>query len=878
MKRMILVDGNSLMYRAYYGLGDPTKLKPNSKGIYTNAILAFARMIHNLLKSDYDKILIAFDKGKHTFRHDIMPDYKAGRAHMPDEMRMQIAYIKDFLDRSNITRYEMDLYEADDIVGTMARIAEDAGYHVDIYSSDKDLLQLITDNTTVHLTKKGMSELEDFTKEHFKEVYDLEVSQFVDLKALMGDKSDNISGVPGIGPKKGVKLLQEFKSVEGILEHVEEIKGKDKEKFIENKDLLLTCKKMVSINKESPIEVSIDDCDKKEPSYKDLKEFYEHLELNSLLKELTLDNKEEVKIKNLEYKMIDTLDDLKTILVPYSTFFIETMSDVNYHTAKPLCIALKNHLGNFIIDFSLLNTIDMILFLSDKENHKNTFDYKKNAFILKKYGIDFLGVDFDMLLASYIINPIIGNAQFKNIASYFSYDDVMYEEEVYGKGAKLKVPSDIEVVYNHALRKVNAIHILKNSIIDKLKENEQYMLYKDIELPLSYVLAQMEYNGVLVDKAELERQEESINIRIKELETKIYSYAEEEFNINSFKQLGQILFEKLNIKYPKRIKAGQSYSTDADILEKIKDEHPIVSLVLSYRGLAKLKSTYIDGIKDSLDKNNMIHTTFLQTLTQTGRLSSIEPNMQNIPIKTEDGKEIRKMFIPRSDKYSVFSSDYSQVELRVLAHMAGVRKLIEAFKNGEDIHTRTAKEIFGHDDITPLERRQAKAVNFGIVYGISPYGLSEDLHISVEGASNYIDSYYKIYPEIKEFMDKTLEDCSKNLYVKTIMNRKRYIPDINSNIYLKREFAKRTAMNAPIQGSAADIMKIAMIKIYNDILDRRLKSKIVMQVHDEVIIDVYKGEEDIIKEIVEHDMMSAIDLSVPLNVESSFGKNWFEVK
>ena len=877
MKRMILVDGNSLMYRAYYGLGDPTKLKPNSKGVYTNAILAFARMIHNLLKSDYDKILIAFDKGKHTFRHDIMPDYKAGRAHMPDEMRMQVAYIKDFLDKSNILRYEMNLYEADDIVGTMSRIAEKEGYHVDIYSSDKDLLQLITDNTTVHLTKKGMSELEDFTKEHFKEVYGLEVSQFIDLKALMGDKSDNISGIPGIGPKKGVKLLEEFKSCEGILEHVDEIKGKDKEKFIENKDLLLTCKKMVTINTNTPLEITIDDCSKKEPLIDKLKEFYEHLELNSLLKELTLENKEELKVKNLEYKYISSLEDLKTILVPYSSFHIETLN-VNYHNAAVLCIALKNHLGNFIIDLSLLNTIDMILFLSDKENHKNTYDYKKNAYILKKYGIDFLGVDFDLALAGYIINPIIGNGGIKNIASYFSYDDVSYDEEVYGKGAKMAVPDDKNIVYMHAVRKVNAIHILKNCLVEKLKEKEQYSLYKEIELPLSYVLAQMEFNGVLVDKKELMRQEESISLRIKALEEEIYSLANEEFNINSFKQLGQILFEKLGIKYPKKKKATDSYSTDAEILEKVKDEHEIVSKVLDYRALSKLKSTYIDGIKECLDQNDIIHTTFLQTLTQTGRLSSVEPNMQNIPVKTEDGKEIRKMFIPRSENYSVFSSDYSQVELRVLAHMAGVKKLIEAFRKGEDIHRRTAKEIFGHEDITPLERRQAKAVNFGIVYGISPYGLSEDLHIPVEDASNYIDSYYKIYPEIKEFMDKTLEECSKNLYVKTIMNRIRYIPDINSSIYLKREFAKRTAMNAPIQGSAADIMKIAMIKIFNDIEKNHLKSKMVMQVHDEIIIDVYSGEEEKIKEIVSNDMIHAVELNVPLDVEYSFGKNWFEVK
>ena len=877
MKRLILVDGNNMMFRAYYGFGDPTKMKPNSKGIYTNAILAFVRMTHNLLKQEYDKVLFAFDKGKHTFRHDIQQDYKAGRAHMPDEMRMQIAYLKDFLKRSNIAQYEMDEYEADDIIGTLSKKASDEGYMVDIYSSDKDLLQLIGPNTVVHAFKKGITEMEDYTVEHFREVYEIEPEQFIDLKALMGDTSDNISGVPGIGPKKGIKLLKEFGTVEGILSHIDDIKGKDKEKFIENEELLKTCKVMVRIVRDAPIQITLDDLDKKEPDNKALKEMYEHLELNSLLKEMALESHEALKQENETFEIVNDTERLKTILVPYSTIYVEAMES-NYHKAKPLALGLKNHTGNYIIDFNLLSTFDMILFLSDKENHKNTFDYKRVAVILKKYGIDLRGVDFDLMLASYIINPTIGNAQFKNIASYFGYNAVSFEEEIYGKGAKMAVPEDMNIIYNHTIRKCNAIHILKNSVIDRLKENGQFDLYNDIELPLAYVLANMEYNGVKVDKDELNRQEEALNSKIIDLEKDIFSLAGEEFNINSPKQLGVVLFDHLGLYYPKKLKAGSSYSTDAETLEKIIDTHPIISKILEYRGVSKLKSTYIDGIRDSIYPDNMVHTIFQQALTQTGRLSSIEPNMQNIPIRTEEGKEIRKMFIPRSEGYSVFSSDYSQVELRVLAHMAGVKKLIEAFKSGVDVHTHTAQEIFGHKDITPLERRKAKAVNFGIVYGISAFGLAQDVHISNIEAQNYINKYFEIYPEIKEFMDDTIEYCKKNGYVSTICNRIRLIPDINSSVYMVREFAKRTAMNAPIQGSAADIMKIAMIKIFNDIEANHLRSKMIMQVHDEILIEVYKGEEEKIKDIVVNDMTNAVKLDVPLDVDYSFGANWYEVK
>lgn len=874
MKRIILVDGNSLMYRAYYGTAYTGSIRPNSKGLYTNAIFAFARMINNLIASDYDNILVAFDKGHITFRHDIVSDYKAGRSPMPDEMRMQIAHLKEFLDIMNIKQFEIPLYEADDIIGTFSKMAIERGYHVDIYSSDKDLLQLISDNSTVHLTKTGMSVLEDFTPEHFKEVYGIDVSQFIDLKAMMGDKSDNLPGIVGVGEKTAVKLLNEYGSLESIIDNKDSIKGALGEKVRLYSEQALITKKMVTILKDAPLGLNFDSTEKKAPDLDRLKAFYEELELNSLLKEMAMKKTEEKKIINEQFEVVSDTTRLKEILTPYSAIFLETMEE-NYHKAEVLAFGIKNHLGNFIIDLSLLNTMDLMLFLSDSENHKETFDLKKMTVLLKRYGINLSGVDFDLMLAAYIINPSYGTAEFKNISNYLGYNDTLYEEEVYGKGAKKHIP-DNSLLYAHVIKKLNAIHILKKSVIEELKNKDQLSLYEEIELPLATVLADMEYRGVRVSLLELERQNEILSKKSSDLENEIISLAGEEFNVNSPKQLGVVLFEHMGLQYPKKNKGG--YSTDAETLEAISGVHPIINKILEYRGITKLKSTYIDGIRDSLFDDGMVHTIYQQALTQTGRLSSIEPNLQNIPIRTEEGKEIRKLFIPRNEKYKFFSADYSQVELRVLAHLANVKKLIEAFNNGEDIHTRTAKEIFGHDDITPLERRKAKAVNFGIVYGISAFGLAKDIGIYQREASEYIKRYYEIYPEIKEYMDKTIEFCKENGYVKTIKNRYRYIPDINSKAFMVREFAKRTAMNAPVQGSAADIMKIAMIDIYNKFIKNNLKSKMICQVHDEVLVEVYKGEEDKVVEIVSDSMCNAMKLLVPLDIDYSFGDDWFNVK
>ena len=874
MKRLILVDGNSLMYRAYYGMsagGTPTA---NSKGLFTNAIYGFARMMNSLIMNPYDAILVAFDAGKKTFRHDMMGDYKAGRAPMPDEFRMQISYIKEFLDIMRIKRWEQDLYEADDIIGTMAKKASDLGYHVDIYSSDKDLLQLISENTTVHMTKKGFSELEDFTPEHFLEVYGIPYTSWVDLKALMGDKSDNLAGVPGIGEKTGVKLLNTYGSLEGIISHKDEIKGSVGEKIRANVDSALLCQKMATILRDFPIGVSIDELDRKEMDKDRLIEFYKELEFKSLLKELTFDAPK-IEQNKIEYKAITNGADLSDILEDNSSLIFETF-EYNYHKSPLLAIGIKNSKGTFVVDPNIIfNSMDFMMFLSDKKNHKAIFDYKRAYVLSKRLGLELLGVDFDLLLATYILNPSAAKEEFKGIADFYGISDCYYDEAIYGKGAKKFIPEK-NVIYSHVAKKVNTLYALKCEAIERLKEKDQYHLLTEIEIPLSRVLGKMEFQGMMVDKEELNRQEYALNQDINILVEKIYTLANHEFNISSPKQLGTVLFDELGLPYPK--KKGQSYSTDIEVLEAIREANPIVPLIIEYRAKTKLMSTYVSGLREMIYPDDKVHTIYQQALTQTGRLSSIEPNLQNIPIRTEEGHKIRRMFIPSNPKNSLYSSDYSQVELRVLAHMANVGKLKEAFLNGEDIHTRTAQEVFGTKDVTPEERRRAKAVNFGIVYGISAFGLAQDLHISNVMAQDFIKKYYEAYPEIKTFMDETIEFCKNNGYVKTMKNRIRYIPDINSKIYMQREFAKRTAMNAPIQGSAADIIKIAMVKIDNELEERGLRSKMLVQVHDELVFEVEAGEEDTLKELVERNMENAVKLDVPLIVDDSFGKNWYEVK
>ncbi len=870
---MILVDGNSLMYRAYYGMAANGNLACTSKGVYTNAIYAFARMMKHLINSSYDNILVAFDAGKKTVRHEIMEEYKAGRPPMPDEFRMQIAYIKQYLDIMNIKQYEQPLYEADDIIGTMARRAEASGYHVDIYSGDKDLLQLISDNITVHLTKKGMTDLESYNPGYFYEKYQIKHTQFIDLKALMGDKSDNLPGIPGIGEKKAVKYLQQYETLDGLIEHKEELKGADKEKVCTYYEQAILCRKMATIITDFDLPVSIDDTVRRECDKEKLIAFYQELEFKSLLKELML----ETPVNNdpSSYEIVRDPIRFKEILVDDSSFIFETF-EYNYHKSPLIAIAIANSKGTFIVEpDTIFSSIDFMVYLSDTNNHKSIFDYKRAFVLLKRLGFDLNGIDFDLLLATYILNPSIAKEEFKAIADYYQSNDVFYDEQIYGKGAKKALP-ELATIYNHMAKKANFLHGVKSRAYEMLKEKKQLHLLTDIEIPLSKVLGKMEFNGLSVDINELQRQKDVIQTDIYRLEREIYSLASHEFNISSPKQLGAILFEELGIPYPK--KKGTSYSTDIEVLTSIKEMHPIVSLVIEYRAKTKLYSTYIQGMAEALYPDNKVHTIYQQALTQTGRLSSVEPNLQNIPIRTEEGRMIRKMFVPSNPNNSFISADYSQIELRVLAHMANVAKLKEAFIEGEDIHTKTAKEVFGHSEITSEERRRAKAVNFGIVYGISAFGLANDLGITNALAADYIKRYYQAYPEIKTFMDDTVEFCKETGYVRTLKNRIRYIPDINSNVYMQREFAKRMAMNAPIQGSAADIIKIAMINVDKELENNKLSSKLLITIHDELVLEVAKGEEQMVEKIVVDCMKNAITMTIPLDVSYSFGNNLYEVK
>lgn len=861
------------MYRAYYGTSMSGSIQQNSKGLYTNAIYNFARMMNHLINTEYDNILVAFDAGKKTIRHELMADYKAGRAPMPDEFCMQIAYIKEYLDIMRIKQYEQSLYEADDIIGTMSKRAEESGYHVDIYSSDKDLLQLISDNVTVHLTKKGMTDLEDYTPESFYDKYAIKYTQFIDLKALMGDKSDNLPGIPGIGEKKAVKYLQAYGTLEGIIEHMDEIKGADGEKIRSNFESARLCQKMATIIRDFDMNITLEDTERKECDRDKLISFYTELEFKSLLKDIIV---EKPKVDtNYNYEVIKDPFRLREILLPYSALYFETY-EYNYHRCPILAIAISNSLGNFIIEQDMIfASMDFMLFLSDKNNHKSIFDYKKSYVLCKRLDLELLGVDFDLLLGTYILNPSIAKEEFKLIADSYNYSDTYYDEQIYGKGAKKSMPSS-DRIFIHASKKANAVYNLRNTVIEELKKKEQLSLLNDIEIPLSKVLGNMEYTGISVDLDELERQRCDLFDQITNLEREIFNIAGKTFNISSPKQLGTLLFDELNIPYPK--KKGNSYSTDIEVLEAIKEYNPIVNLIIDYRVKTKLYNTYIIGLKEFIYPDQKVHTIFQQALTQTGRLSSIDPNLQNIPIRTEDGHKIRKMFIPTKKGNQLYSADYSQIELRVLSYMANVKKLQEAFISGEDIHTKTAKEIFHKDEITSIDRRRAKAVNFGIVYGISAFGLASDIGVTNAEASKFIQKYYEAYPEIKEYMDNTIEFCKETGYVKTMKNRIRYIPEINSNVYMQRELGKRMAMNAPIQGSAADIIKIAMILVDEELEKQKLKSKMLVTVHDELVFEVEKGEEDKLQNIVRDKMQNAIKLSVPLLVDDSFGNNWYEVK
>ncbi|HLR68435.1 DNA polymerase I [Virgibacillus alimentarius] len=876
--KLVLIDGNSIIYRAFFAL----PLLNNDKGIYTNAVYGFTTMLMRILEEEKPThMLVAFDAGKTTFRHEQYKEYKGGRQKTPPELSEQFPVLKELLNAFSIPHYQIENYEADDIIGTLATQGQERNWDVTIISGDKDLLQLVSDSVTVNLTKKGISEVEQFTPTHMEETMNISPHQIIDMKALMGDNSDNIPGVPGIGQKTAIKLLKQYKTLEEIYVNVNNISGKKlKENLITYKDNAKMSKELVTIKCDSPVEVTLEDLPYKGFAKNKVTSIFKDLGFQSLLSRLDhqqSDNEEDHhEFKTIDFTIVDHIT--KDLFSGEEALYVEMLTD-NYHHAPIEGIGIVNEKISIFIptDVALKSNI-FKQWAEDKSMTKYVFDAKKTVVALLNKDIHLRGISFDMLLASYLLNPSENHHDIPAVGQRYGKKEVLFDEEVYGKGAKMKVPEQ-SVLAEHIVRKTAILYSLIDEMNKQLKANKQYMLFKELEMPLALILGKMEHYGIKVDVARLQEMGSELSFRLEEIEKEVYELAGEVFNLNSPKQLGPILFEKLNLPVIKKTKTG--YSTAADVLEKLENEHEIIPKILLYRQLGKLQSTYIEGLLKVVNKNtNKIHTRFNQALTQTGRLSSIEPNLQNIPIRLEEGRKIRQAFIPSKKGWIIFAADYSQIELRVLAHIAKDKKLIAAFKDNIDIHTQTAMDVFHVDkaDVTSNMRRQAKAVNFGIVYGISDYGLSQNLGISRKEAKQFIDRYFDSYPGVKTYMEEIVQEAKHKGYVNTLMNRRRYLPDISSRNFNRRSFAERTAMNTPIQGSAADIIKKAMIDLHEKLIDEQLNARMLLQVHDELIIEAPKSELTQLKEIVPMVMENTVNLDVPLKADYEYGYSWFDAK
>lgn len=859
MKKVILVDGNNLLFRSYFATAYTGNTMRNSKGFPTNGLYGLVNMLNKIIREEKPEyMLVAFDKGK-TFRHEKYLDYKGGRNETPDDLKRQFSVAKKLVPLMGIKCFEIDNYEADDIIGTYSKMALiDPEFETTIVSSDKDLLQLINEETEVKLLKQ--KDYIRMNEETFTDTYGIKPIRMIDLKGLMGDASDNIPGVKGIGEKTALKLLQEYDSLENVYDNIDNIKGATKQKLIDGKESAFMSKDIATIYNEVPVTYSLEELKYDGPDVNGLREIYSDLEFYSFLKDF---KEEEKKEEKLEYKIIENIDDLK--LKEKVSAYLE-ISETNYHNADIYGMSLYDGENVYYVPFEVLKENKNIL--DGKEIY--TYDLKKMIVSLNKYDIDIKNCTFDAMIAGYILNYNVKD-DIAYLANTFNYDITLFDNFKKEKNMSTEALADLTV------KKAKFIYDIKDEFINKMKEEEQLELFSNIEMKLSYVLASMEIEGVRVDTKVLDEMGENINKKLDELTSEIYNYAGEEFNIQSPKQLGEILFEKLEIPYPKKKKT--SYSTAREILDKIVDYHPIVEKIIEHRTLNKIYTTYIVGIKNCVKEDGKLHTIYTQTLTRTGRLSSIEPNLQNIPIRYKEGKEIRKAFIPEEN--SVFlSSDYSQIELRMFAHMSGEQNLIDAFKHHLDIHTKTAMDIYhvSKDEVTKNMRRDAKAVNFGIIYGISSFGLAEDLGVDIKTAKKFLDNYLETFPGIKNYMDKVIKDAYETGYVKTIMNRKRKIDELYNTNHMIKVQGERMALNTPVQGSSADILKKAMIDIYNEFNRLNLKSKMILQVHDELIFNVKNDELEKVKEIVINFMENAYKLNVPLEVDVEIGKNWYDAK
>ncbi len=870
--KIVLIDGNSLAYRAFFAL----PLLTNDNGIHTNAVYGFTMMLQNILEEEKPThMLVAWDAGKKTFRHKTFDEYKGGRQKTPSELSEQFPYMRKLLDAYNIKQYELDQYEADDIIGTLSREGDNSEAEVIVISGDKDLTQLATANTTVRITRKGITDTEKYTPEHIIEKYGIEASQLVDMMGLMGDPSDNIPGVPGVGEKTALKLLIEYGTIENVYKSLDKITAKKlNENLTTYEDQAYMSRDLATIVIDAPVTISIADLTYAGPNIENLTDIYKELKFNTLLEKIAPGASAEPQ-EDIE---VTILQEIKSEHLTTNMAMHIEMMDENYLRADILGIALADENRTLFIPLHVAEDSELFKeWLADGNNKKASTDSKAALASMNHYGFKVRGFDFDLLLGAYIVSPSTSVTDVASITRQLGYTDVQLDEAVYGKGAKKAVASE-EIVAEHASRKALAIWKLRPIVEEKLKESNLFDLYHDLELPLALILGKMESTGVKVDKNALAEIGTQLSVKIKDLETTIHEMAGEKFNVNSPKQLGVILFEKMGLTPIKKTKTG--YSTAADVLEKLESEHEIISHLISYRQLAKLNSTYIVGLLKEIHEDGKIHTRFQQALTQTGRLSSVNPNLQNIPVRLEEGRKIRKAFVPSEEGWLLFAADYSQIELRVLAHMSQDEKLMEAFHKGEDIHSKTASDVFGVaiDEVTSDMRDAAKAVNFGIVYGISDYGLSQNLNITRKEAAEFISTYLTSFPGVKRYMDEAISVAKVNGYVTTLMKRRRYLPEITSSNFNLRSFAERTAMNTPIQGSAADIIKQAMIDMTKRLDAEGMKSRMLLQVHDELIFEAPENEIEKLKAIVPEVMEAAIALDVPLKVDSSFGKSWYDME
>lgn len=867
MEELILIDGNSLLFKAFYATSYTGNYMVNRNGIPTNGVYGFARMVEKIISINPKYVIVAFDYGKKTFRNELLDTYKATRKETPQELVPQFALAREYLTAHNITWYEVEGYEGDDIIGTLVDFGEKNNLKVSVYTRDKDANQLISSQTTIYRTVKGVTELDIYNEQTLLDKYGLKPDQFRDFLGLMGDSSDNIPGIKGVGEKTALKLLHQYGTIEGLQEHQDEIKGKMGEKIRAGMEDALMSKKLATILRNIPIDVDLEKATYQGYDYETLKSFYEKYDMNSLIKSMTT---EAAPKKELKLEIVDHMPEITKDSAVYPSIY-----DTNYHRSIILGYGIYNDEQAYFISYENALKDELFLaYLKDENKKKYGYDIKSAVIGSRWNGIEINGYTFDLSLASYVLEPAV-KEELKYVCTHFDYEGVQYDEEVFGKGAKKHIPED-DILASHIVSKAKAIYELKDVVTKELKDKNQYELYEDIELPVTRILGEMEFAGTEIDLDVLKEMDTAFDETIEKLANDIYRISGTTFNISSPKQLGQVLFEDLGLKGGKKTKTG--YSTSQDVLEKIIDAHPVVPLVLEYRMLTKLSSTYLKGLQEQVFPDNKIHTIYKQTLTHTGRLSSVDPNLQNIPVRSEEGKLIRKAFV--SHNGYLVSFDYSQIELRILAHMAHVTNLIDAFNQGKDIHRHTAALVFGvkDEEVSPQMRSQAKAVNFGIIYGMSEFRLSKDIGMSISEARDFINKYFETYPEVKTYMDEVVETCKKQGYVSTLLNRKRYIPTINDKNFMVRQQAQRYAMNTPIQGTGADILKLAMIEVDKALKEKHLKSQMILQVHDELIFDVFEDELEEVMSLVKEKMENCIKMDVPLIVEGNYAKNWCELK